>query len=128
MDNHLYLIWQVKGEYEPSEIQKCFLENISKQIKKRFAVVSCRSFEIIYFNAKGQVLSFLETQSFINRIIYSNSIWSTTTANIFGKVKKTNTNQCRPVQHREAVYLLSLLRKLENDIKDKTQQKLSNEI
>jgi len=34
MDNHIHLIWQVIGEHKPSEIQKRFLENISKEIKK----------------------------------------------------------------------------------------------
>jgi REP element-mobilizing transposase RayT len=33
MNNHIHLIWQIKGEHKPSEIQKHFLENTSKQIK-----------------------------------------------------------------------------------------------
>jgi putative transposase len=33
MDNHIHLIWQIKGDHKPSEIQKLFLENSSKQIK-----------------------------------------------------------------------------------------------
>lgn len=34
MDNHIHLIWQVKGENKPAEIQKRFLELVSKEIKK----------------------------------------------------------------------------------------------
>lgn len=34
MDNHIHLIWQVKGDHNPSEIQKYFLENTAKHIKK----------------------------------------------------------------------------------------------
>ena len=34
MDNHIHLIWQIKGGNNPSEIQKRFLEIVSKEIKK----------------------------------------------------------------------------------------------
>src|ERR1700751_509008 len=34
MNNHIHLIWQINGENNPSEIQKQFLEYVSKQIKK----------------------------------------------------------------------------------------------
>jgi putative transposase len=33
MDNHLHIIWQVKGDTKPSELQKKFLEGCSKRIK-----------------------------------------------------------------------------------------------
>jgi len=33
MDNHLHLIWQVKGDIKTSEVQKQFLEGCSKSIK-----------------------------------------------------------------------------------------------
>lgn len=38
MDNHIHLIWQIKGENTPSEIQKRFLEVVSKEIKKDLMV------------------------------------------------------------------------------------------
>ena len=38
MDNHIHLIWQVKNECKPSEIQKRFLEGTSKQIKEDLLV------------------------------------------------------------------------------------------
>lgn len=38
MDNHIHLIWQVKDENKPSEIQKRFLEGISKEIKQDLLV------------------------------------------------------------------------------------------
>ena len=34
MDNHIHIIWQVKGDIDPSEVQKQFLEGCSKHIKK----------------------------------------------------------------------------------------------
>ena len=34
MDNHIHIIWQVKGDIDPSEVQKQFLEGCSKAIKK----------------------------------------------------------------------------------------------
>ncbi len=33
VDNHIHLIWQMKGGHKSSEIQKRFLERISKEIK-----------------------------------------------------------------------------------------------
>jgi len=33
MDNHIHIIWQVKGDIEPPEVQKQFLEGCSKHIK-----------------------------------------------------------------------------------------------
>jgi len=34
MDNHIHIIWQVKGDIDTSEVQKQFLECCSKVIKK----------------------------------------------------------------------------------------------
>jgi REP element-mobilizing transposase RayT len=34
MDNHIHLIWQIKGNVSTSEVQKQFLENCSRNIKK----------------------------------------------------------------------------------------------
>jgi len=34
MDNHIHIIWQVKGDIDTSEVQKQFLEGCSKHIKK----------------------------------------------------------------------------------------------
>jgi putative transposase len=34
MHNHIHIIWQVKGDIATSELQKDFLESISKKIKK----------------------------------------------------------------------------------------------
>ena len=34
MDNHIHIIWQVKGNIDTSEVQKQFLEGRSKHIKK----------------------------------------------------------------------------------------------
>jgi len=34
MDNHIHIIWQVKGDIDPSKVQKQFLEGCSKHIKK----------------------------------------------------------------------------------------------
>ena len=34
MDNHIHIIWQVKGDIDISEVQKQFLEGCSKAIKK----------------------------------------------------------------------------------------------
>ena len=34
MDNHIHIIWQVKGDIDQSEVQKQFLEGCSKHIKK----------------------------------------------------------------------------------------------
>jgi len=33
MDNHLHIIWQVKGDIKSSEVQRQFLESCSKRIK-----------------------------------------------------------------------------------------------
>jgi putative transposase len=33
MDNHIHIIWQVKGDIDTSEVQKQFLEGCSKNIK-----------------------------------------------------------------------------------------------
>ena len=33
MDNHIHIIWQVKGDIKTSEVQKQFLEGCSKHIK-----------------------------------------------------------------------------------------------
>jgi REP element-mobilizing transposase RayT len=38
MNNHIHLIWQVREEGKPSEVQKTLLENISKQIKNDLSV------------------------------------------------------------------------------------------
>ena len=38
MDNHIHIIWQVKGDIDPSEVQKQFLEGCSKQIKRDLEV------------------------------------------------------------------------------------------
>jgi len=34
MDNHIHIIWQVKGDIDTSEVQKQFLEGCSNHIKK----------------------------------------------------------------------------------------------
>jgi putative transposase len=38
MNNHIHLIWQIKDAHPPSEVQKQFLENTAKQIKKDLAL------------------------------------------------------------------------------------------
>lgn len=38
MDNPIHLIWRIKGDYNPTEVQKPFLESISKEIKKDLLV------------------------------------------------------------------------------------------
>jgi putative transposase len=38
MDNHIHLIWQIKGNYNPSEIQKSLLQNSAKYIKNDLAI------------------------------------------------------------------------------------------
>jgi len=38
MDNHIHIIWQVKGDIDTSEVQKQFLEGCSNHIKKYLVV------------------------------------------------------------------------------------------
>jgi putative transposase len=38
MDNHLHIIWQIKGEIKTSEVQKQFLEGCSKMIKSDLTI------------------------------------------------------------------------------------------
>jgi REP element-mobilizing transposase RayT len=38
MDNHIHLIWQIKGKVSPSEVQNQFLESCSRNIKKDLQV------------------------------------------------------------------------------------------
>jgi len=58
MNNHIHLIWQVRGEADPSEVQKALLENISKQIKKDLLLYHLDVLEIFKSTQKDRSYHF----------------------------------------------------------------------
>jgi putative transposase len=58
MDNHIHIIWQVKGDIDPSEVQKQFLEGCSKQIKKDLEVYHSNVLSIFKSTQKDRAYHF----------------------------------------------------------------------
>jgi len=54
MDNHIHIIWQVKGDTKPSELQKKFLEVCSKRIKSDLEVNHPRVLELFKSRQKDR--------------------------------------------------------------------------
>lgn len=58
MNNHIHLIWQVKGEHNPSEIQKLFLESTTKQIKNDLAIYHVEVLKVFQSTQKDRTYHF----------------------------------------------------------------------
>jgi REP element-mobilizing transposase RayT len=58
MSNHIHLIWQVRGDRSPSEVQKSLLENISKQIKKDLSIYHLEVLKIFESTQKDRSYHF----------------------------------------------------------------------
>jgi putative transposase len=58
MDNHIHVIWQVKGDTTPSELQKKFLEVCAKRIKSDLEVNHPQVLELFKSSQKDGVIIF----------------------------------------------------------------------